>query len=485
MASIPLPALAVKTDQQNPMDTYAKGVALQGLLANQQQQQQMRPLQLQEAQNTVTNQNQAIKDRQATTDAMLGWDGKSIEALTGSVLHKGGSSDAALGLSQHFLKIRQDTAQAAANEGKAAVDKAQAQKLQSDQMAGQFNALAGLPDEQIGPAVLSTAQQMQQAGTIDQQHLQVAQAISQMPPAQAKAALKGLANSFLGASEQIELGLKDAQTKDALAKAENAAKNKTEPQLALEAAQGDESAKKALEILAAQKRAGRSITNITPAQALADEKQGLKWVSWTDKDGRTVAGPYSVAKAAGATDASEVPGQEVRDIQNARSTYHIMTKVGDASKPETNGTLQLIDALDKDGKLGVLASRYNKWLSTGVGTEPGDDPRIITLIDKNMLGQTGAMLTHFGAAGGRSPQMLQHFEDLANAGKMDAATLRAGTKAIADYMMDKGQMPSSSGKSPTASSNSGTTQQFTDGGKVYHIPPELVSEFKKDHPNAR
>lgn len=173
----------------------------------------------------------------------------------------------------------------------------------------------------------------------------------------------------------------------------------------------------------------------------AEEKSGMKWASWTDpKSGRTVAGPVSAARTAGATDATEVPAQEIRDIQNARSTYHIITKVGDPSKPETNGVLQLIDELDKEGQLGVLASRYNRMVTQGVGASPGDDPRIITLIDKNMLGQTGAMLTHFGASGGRSPQMLQHFEDLANAGKMDGVTLRAGTKAIADYMHDKGMI---------------------------------------------
>jgi hypothetical protein len=173
--------------------------------------------------------------------------------------------------------------------------------------------------------------------------------------------------------------------------------------------------------------------------------QGSKWVTWTDKNGRQVAGPRSEAEKAGATDAADLQGQEIRDVQNARNVAHIITKQGDPNKPETQGVLQLLDSLDKDGMLGVLASRYNKFLTGGVGASPNDDPRIITLINKNMLADTGAMLAHFGASGGRSPAMLQHFLDLANVGKMDGVTLRAGVKAIADYMQDRGMMPEQSG----------------------------------------
>ena len=172
------------------------------------------------------------------------------------------------------------------------------------------------------------------------------------------------------------------------------------------------------------------------------EQRGLKWVSYTDAAGNTVAAPMSEAKAAGAQNMAELPAQEVRDMQNARHVVKLMTKTGDPGRPETNGVLQLIDSLDKDGKLGVLASRYNKFLVTGVGASPGDDPRIITLIDKNMLSDTGTMLAHFGASGGRSPQMLQHFLDLQNSAKMDGVTLRAGAKAIADYMADRAMLPS-------------------------------------------
>jgi hypothetical protein len=173
------------------------------------------------------------------------------------------------------------------------------------------------------------------------------------------------------------------------------------------------------------------------------EAKERKWSMWQEPDGRTVAGPLSQAEKEGGQNIAELPTKETNDVFNARTAVRIMTKVGDPAKPDTQGTLQLIDSLDKDGKLGILASRWNRFRTTGMGSSPGDDPRIITLIDKNMLGQTATMLTHFGTSGGRSPLMLEHFMNMANAGKMDALTLRAGTKAVADYMTDKAMYPKS------------------------------------------
>jgi hypothetical protein len=161
---------------------------------------------------------------------------------------------------------------------------------------------------------------------------------------------------------------------------------------------------------------------------------------WNNPDtGKMEAGAMSQAPKG--SNPAQLGMQEVKDIMNARHAVQIMTKQGDPNDPVNQGTLQLIDSLDKDGKLGVLASRWNSFMTTGVGTVPGDDPRIISLLDKNMLGDTATMLSHFGASGGRSPQMLQHFLDLADSRKMDGPTLKAGVRAIADYMTDKAMYP--------------------------------------------
>ena len=175
-----------------------------------------------------------------------------------------------------------------------------------------------------------------------------------------------------------------------------------------------------------------------------EEKQGTKWVSWEDpKSGRTVAGPLSMAKEQGIKHPAEVPTEEIRNITDARGAVNLVRKTGDPNNPETMGVLQLVNSLDKDGRLGIASSRLNSFLAGGVGTSPGDDPRIITLLDKTQLLMTLSMKAHFGASGGRSPQMLEHFLGMANAKKMDATTLRAGVKAIGNYMEDRAMLPES------------------------------------------
>lgn len=161
-----------------------------------------------------------------------------------------------------------------------------------------------------------------------------------------------------------------------------------------------------------------------------------------------------MARKAGAQDPAQVPTEEIRNITDARNVLTMVNKQGDMKgDPSTWGVLQLASSLNKDGKMGAFTSRYNRMMTQGVGAEPGDDPRIITLLDKAQLMTTLTMKAHFGASGGRSPQMLAHFEALANAGKMDGGTFIAGTKAIADYMGDRAMLPGGSGgtapKAPT------------------------------------
>ena len=72
-----------------------------------------------------------------------------------------------------------------------------------------------------------------------------------------------------------------------------------------------------------------------------EEKQGLAWVSWQDKDGRTVAGPLSLAQKMGAQNPAQVPTEEIRNITDARQAVNLISKQGDPNQPETMGVLQL------------------------------------------------------------------------------------------------------------------------------------------------
>jgi hypothetical protein len=197
-------------------------------------------------------------------------------------------------------------------------------------------------------------------------------------------------------------------------------------------------------VAAAQRAHGQHVTEqekiALAGRAEKEETSGLKWVEYTEpKTNKRVAGPLSQARKAGATDMALLDAGEIRAIGDARRAVELITKQG--TKPEEQGVMQLVDGLDKDGKLGIAASRLNSFLAGGVGTSPGDDPRIITLLDKTQLAMTLTMKAHFGLSGGRSPQMLQHFLDMANAKKMDGTTLRAGILAVNNYMADRAASP--------------------------------------------
>jgi|SRR5579872_590492 len=180
-----------------------------------------------------------------------------------------------------------------------------------------------------------------------------------------------------------------------------------------------------------------------------EQKQNLQWVMWQDKNGRTVAGPLSLATQQGAQNPASLDTKDVQGVMDARQATNLINKQGNPKDPTTWGVNQLIDSLDKSGDLGVATSRLNAFLTGKVGQTPGDDPRIISLLDKSQLLMTLSMKAHFGASGGRSPQMLDHFLSLANAKKMNAATLRAGTSAVGDYMADRAMMPGGSNNGPT------------------------------------
>ena len=205
--------------------------------------------------------------------------------------------------------------------------------------------------------------------------------------------------------------------------------------------------------------------NAQQARQQSEDAKSMKWVMGTDSKGNTVALPLGQAQSQNLQNLAELPSTELKDMFNARHAVKLATQVGDPKAPETMGTLQLMDSLEKDGKLGIAASRMNKFLTRGLGSEPGDDPRIAALLNKADLFTTGIMLAHFGASGGRSPQMLQHFVEMADTGKMDGPTLKAGTKALVNYMQDRAMMPQG-GQQQGGNEPQGATQEVWLGGKL-------------------
>jgi hypothetical protein len=112
--------------------------------------------------------------------------------------------------------------------------------------------------------------------------------------------------------------------------------------------------------------------------------------------------------------------------------------------PSGAGISQLIDDLDKQGKLNPLASRWNDFMA---GTWGAGDPEYAALRAKMGLSNTLLMQVHVGSKGSSS-QLLQHFEDLANAGKMDGPTLKSSYNSELDYVRKKQMLPGGGGSHP-------------------------------------
>jgi len=485
MSSIPLPALNIQTQQTDPIGSAAKLISLRSMLQQQQFAQQSRPIQLQAEQADLENRqlaNKAEQQKFAQTSAMNDAykSALSIDPNTNQptfnrdaiVQHIAAAGQGSLipGLQKNFLDLDKLGGEVAKTKS----DHVQATQDYMGELASSIK--AANYDPTATGALLAHAASAGggiYANEVNGWKNQIAQDPSKLPQMVDQVLAGSTKQRQVSAEETAaaarmkqaqQAGGQTALTPDRISQLNQLFDSRyqalhpgqTAPaqmQLAPNATQKDfdnvdkvmEAEEKAVGTKAQQDAANElhRQTLVLAKQGRQDQedKEGMKWAMWTGKDGNPVAGPVSQAKAEGASDAAELGATEVKDLMNARHTVNLLEKVGDPKKPETQGVLQLIDSLDKDGKLGVLASRWNNFLATGVGTSPGDDPRIITLIDKNMLGQTAAMLSHFGASGGRSPLMLKHFEDMANAKKMDAATLKAGALAMADYMHDRAMMP--------------------------------------------
>lgn len=116
------------------------------------------------------------------------------------------------------------------------------------------------------------------------------------------------------------------------------------------------------------------------------------------------------------------------------------------------------------------------------GTVGTGDPRYTALrTHVNGLLGTALMQAHVGARGGE--RIMEHFQDIANAGKMSRDTLQAALDAEKEYVNDKAMRP-------TAKVNN-TTQaapmvMFQDSkGQPWTIPADKLDAAKQRDPNLR
>lgn len=151
-------------------------------------------------------------------------------------------------------------------------------------------------------------------------------------------------------------------------------------------------------------------------------------------NGRQVAGTVDELKAGGAQGIVKAGAAEAEKVQNARSLLNVF----DSSDADDPGLIQLTDKLDKEGKLGPAMIKFQNWLNQGgksIANFNVGDPDVQRLFTKMGLANTGLMQVHVGARG--SAQMLEHFEDLANAKNMSVSAFKAGLDAEHRYVRMK------------------------------------------------
>ena len=196
----------------------------------------------------------------------------------------------------------------------------------------------------------------------------------------------------------------------------------------------------------------RALQAMAPPKPLADAN---KPVIGFDSDGNQVLTSGANAQQLGLSETRDVGQAEAEKVTNARSLLPVFNN----PNPADRGAIQLAQDLDKQGKLGPIASRYQEFMA---GTLGKGDPEVEELRTKMGLLATGLMQVHVGARG--SAQMLEHFEDMANAKKMDGPTLLSGLNAENNYVTRKAMIPKTSrfntgiGNTGAGNTGAGNTQ---------------------------
>jgi len=209
-----------------------------------------------------------------------------------------------------------------------------------------------------------------------------------------------------------------------------------------------------------------------------EEKQGLKWVTGeVPGTHQTVTVPFSQAKAMNLENQAEANADHVNKVLAARV---VVPMLYNTDKTDL-GVLQLIDELGKNGDLGAVASRWNDFMVRKVGADQTKGQLFTKLRTKLDLAQTKMMQAHVGNRGGAF--MLEHFEDLANAGKLNADTLRAAVDTELRYMDRNAEKPRAGAAVSGGEKSSG--HSFSINGQRYENVPNDVYERAKKKPGFK
>ncbi len=454
------PALMIRPPE-SPLQQFGQIQQIRGA----QQEQQMNALKIQQEQ-------QALKDRNALTQAMTQWDGQDYKALPMLVLKNGGSGPAAMQMSSQVLDMRSKASELAKNDALTAQTQTDNAIKLNDEYRGRILNITGIKDpieQQAAWDKEVTAEESSgkiQPGQIPHQYIGNDKATA-------------FANSFALGSKLVEEA-KDRQTlaQSAWKSAGGALVNtvtgekiggipdiapinqglKTRWQVLnpgkevpdyfqLKAGATPADFDRIDKLLDSSERATATKAQQDTVNAirqqtfqLATDKEGYNWVTGTATQGpsagKVVAVPQADIKKYGIQDAGKMESADITKTQSGRQWLTLANKQAPANAtPDEMGISQLLDKLDKEDKLGPLAGRLNEFLAGKYGS---GDPEYSALRTKLDLSNTLLATVHSGRLG---PFLMENMQGLAAAGKMDGPTLKAAFKSEQDYVGDRAMDP--------------------------------------------
>lgn len=167
--------------------------------------------------------------------------------------------------------------------------------------------------------------------------------------------------------------------------------------------------------------------------ALENKPQDL--ATGTDTKGNEMAGTAAELKAAGVGNITKLPAADASKVSIARQ---LTSPTGLFSNVEKDL------AAFKPEELSALAARWNEFQT---GTLGSGDPRFAALRTDSGLLSTALMQAHVGSRGGE--QMMEHFANLANAGKMNGEILKSAFATERRYVEEKAMRPGGAAVKPS------------------------------------
>lgn len=162
----------------------------------------------------------------------------------------------------------------------------------------------------------------------------------------------------------------------------------------------------------------------------------------TMPDGSQVAGTAQDLQASGATGIVKLPAAKAGAVQDART---LIAPNGLFAQIQTQ-----LGAMQKSGGLNVATSRWNDFLLNKIGSADDDYTKLHVALD---LLSTKMMQVHTGGRG--AVAMMEHFKNMADAGKMDTPTLLNALSVEYKYAREMAMIPPKKAAAPAPANVNG------------------------------